>query len=315
MLFKTEYFYLRFMEKLVSPQYLNKGDTIGIFAPARAVTEAEMEPFVTAMTGSGYKVLYGKNLFGSIRQFSGTAEERRSDLNELFLNEDVKAVFAARGGYGAAQLLPGIDWEIIRENPKWLIGFSDVTALHSAFGKFMETIHGMMPYSMVMEVPQDEVSFSRLIAVLEGKQVSYEIKDHPLNNNGVACGALTGGNLSVLASLAGTPFEPDYEGKILFLEDLDEYLYHIDRMILNMELRGVFRKISGLIVGDFSDMHDNVVPFGLNAFEIIAEKASRNSVPTLFGFPSGHKKTNLPQIFGRVSTLTVDGNRNSLRMY
>lgn len=303
------------MGSIISPQLLKRGDTVGIIAPARRITEEELAPFNGFLLNAGLNVVLGRSLSGEEGQFSGTVEERLFDLHKMFTDPAVKAVFAARGGYGAAQLLPGMDWEVIRDNPKWLVGFSDVTALHSAFGKFMETLHGVMPYSMVMNEPQDEASFSHMLDILTGKNVHYPVDDHPLNVEGFAEGAIGGGNLSVLYSLAGTRFEPDYRGKILFLEDVDEYLYHIDRMIMNFELRDIFRKISGLVVGDFSVMHDNPVPYGMNALEIIAERAQKYNVPAMFGFPGGHKKTNFPLIFGRVSTLTVRKGANSLMMY
>lgn len=310
------------MGPIISPPLLKRGDTIAVFAPARKVTEEEIKPFTSLMQDAGYRVKLAKNLFGSDGQFSGSVEARLAGIHEVFTDPSVKAVFAARGGYGAAQLLAGMDWEVIRENPKWLIGFSDVTALHSAFGKFMETVHGPMPYSLVMEEPQEGPSFSHLldilsgkqVDILSGKQVNYTVEDHPLNVEGIAEGAITGGNLSVLHSLAGTPFEPDYDGKILFLEDVDEYLYHVDRMILNFELRNIFRRIAGLLVGSFSGMHDNALPFGKTALEIIAERACKYNVPALFGFPAGHKKFNFPLIFGRVGTLTVRKGENSLGM-
>lgn len=303
------------MGSLISPQLLKRGDSVGIIAPARRITDEELAPFTGLLLNAGLNVVKGRCLSGGDRQFSGTVEERLADIHAMFMNPDVKAVFAARGGYGAAQLLQGMDWEVIRENPKWLVGFSDVTALHSAFGKFMETLHGIMPYSLVMKEPQDEASFSHMLGILTGGDLHYPLTDHPLNVAGSAEGAITGGNLSVLYSLAGTRYEPDYRGKILFLEDVDEYLYHIDRMMTNFELRGIFRKVSGLVVGDFSDMHDNQVPYGMNALEIIAERARKYHVPAMFGFPGGHKKSNFPLIFGRVSTLTVKRGDNSLVMY
>lgn len=303
------------MGSLKTPEALKKGDTIGILAPARQISEEEVTPFAAYMQKNGYMIRYAGNLHGAHRQFSGTVEERLRDIHQLFTDPSVKAVFAARGGYGAAQLLSGMDWEIIRENPKWLVGFSDVTALHSAMGKFMETVHGVMPYSLVMKEPQDMLSFDYMLNVLTGREVGYETDDHPLNVEGKVSGTLTGGNLSVLYSLSGSRFEPDYEGKILFLEDLDEYLYHIDRMVLNFELRDIFKKITGLVIGDFSDLHDNASPLGMDALEIIAERAYKYNVPALFGFPAGHKKTNFPLIFGRVITLTVKRGMNSLLMY
>ena len=303
------------MGKLVAPPFLRQGDAIGIIAPARKIDRGEMVPFVEWISKKGYHVVEADNLYGSDGQFSGSVEERLCDIQQMFMRREIKAIFAARGGYGTAQLLKGMDWELVRENPKWIIGFSDVTALHASAGKFMETLHGVMPFSLVMEEPQEEGSFDILLEILKGEIQQYTVPDHPLNVPGNVKGRLTGGNLSVLYSLAGTAYEPDYEGSILFLEDLDEYLYHIDRMITNFELREIFSKISGLIIGDFSDMHDNEQPFGKNALEIIAEKANKYRVPTLFGFPAGHKKFNLPLIFGRESTLTVKKGKNTLKMY
>lgn len=303
------------MSRLNTPPFLQKGDTVGIIAPARKVAPEETAPFKALMQQEGYHVVEADNLYGSDHQFSGSVEARLCDIQQLFMDREVKAVFAARGGYGAAQLLPGMDWELVRENPKWLVGFSDVTALHAAMGKFMETLHGAMPYSMVMEEPQDAVSFRHLLEVLGGSEKEYSMADHPLDHPGEVTGKLTGGNLSVLYSLAGTRYEPDYEGSILFLEDLDEYLYHIDRMMTNFELRGIFEKIAGLLVGDFSGMHDNSIPFGKDALQIIAEKAYKYDVPAKFGFPAGHKKSNFPLIFGRLSTLTIAQGCSKLRMY
>lgn len=308
-------FTFAFMSTLITPPYLKKGDAVGIIAPARRILPEEIAPFKALMQREGYRVVEADNLYGSDHQFSGSVEARLCDIQQVFMDREVKAVFAARGGYGAAQLLTGMDWELIRESPRWMVGFSDVTALHAAIGKFMETLHGPMPFSLVMEEPQDAASFRHLFETLRGAQKVYQTEGHPLDVPGTVRGRLTGGNLSVLYSLAGTRFEPDYEGSILFLEDLDEYLYHIDRMMTNFELRDLFRKIAGIIVGDFSDMHDNEKPFGKNALEIIAEKAYKYNVPALFGFPAGHKKSNFPLIFGRVSTLTIEQDSRMLRMY
>lgn len=294
------------MQSMITPPYLLSGDTIGIIAPARSVIESEVSDFISFIKAAGYKIKYGAHLFGKLNQYSGSVEERLTDLHSMISDPDVKAIFATRGGYGSAQLLPGLDMNLICNNPKWLIGFSDLTAIHSELNKSMETMHAVMPYSLAMETPQDEMSFEKVIRALRGDKLAYSVPDHPMNFYGEASGMLVGGNLSVLYSLAGTHYEPDYEGKILFLEDLDEYLYHIDRMILNFELRDIFSRISGLIIGDFPDMHDNIIPFGKNAMEIIAERAHKYKIPTIFGFPAGHKKSNFTLIFGRLTTLKVN---------
>ncbi|MCF8225843.1 MAG: LD-carboxypeptidase [Bacteroidales bacterium] len=303
------------MNLLIRPPYLKKGDAIAIVAPARSIQEKDVSVFADRLESEGFQVVFGKYLFGEINQMSGTLNERLSDIHQMIEDPRIKAVFAARGGYGTSHLLSNLDAELFRKNPKWIVGFSDVTVLHAFAGKIMETMHGIMPYSFVMEQPQDDQSFRHLLDALTGQPLDYRIPDHPLNLHGKVNAQLTGGNLSVLYSMAGTDYEPDYEGKILFLEDVDEYLYHIDRMVMNFELRNVFEKAAGLIVGDFSDMHDNAHPFGHNALEIIAERARKHNLPAMFGFPAGHKKSNFPLIFGRVSTLTIERGNNSLVMY
>lgn len=302
------------MERIVPP-YLKEGDTIGVIAPARKVFPGEMEPFKLLMEQAGFRIKYGKNLFGSENQYSGSVTERLEDLHAMIADPEVKAVVAARGGYGCAHLLPGMDIELMTGHPKWFIGFSDMTALHSHLNKRMESIHGVMPFSLEMTEPQDAKSFDFLVRVLKGEHIAYTIPGAEFSREGSVTARLTGGNLSVLYSLSGTPYEPDYEGAILFLEDLDEYLYHVDRMILNMDQQGIFKKITGLIIGDFSDMRDNTEPFGKNALEIIAEMMEKYRFPALFGFPAGHKISNYPLIFGRESTLTIGAKESTLRMY
>ncbi len=265
---------------MITPPKLNPGDSIGIVAPARSISEKDIEVFVDLMKDAGIDCKFGAHLFGKKDQYSGSVEERLSDLHDMIRDPKVKAVFAARGGYGSAQLLPGLDLDLLQKNPSWLVGFSDMTAIHCALGEVMESLHGVMPYSFAMENPQDRESFETMLKALKGEELQYSVSAHDHNFPGEANGVLTGGNLSVLYSLAGTLYEPDYHGKILFLEDLDEYLYHIDRMMLNFELRGIFEKIAGLVVGDHSDMHDNAISFGKDAYDW------RRS----WGFPSSKRK-------------------------
>lgn len=299
---------------MITPAYLKQGDTIGIIAPARSISREEIREFVAYFQDHGYKLKFGKYLFGRLDQYSGTVEERLSDLHKMISDPEVKAVFAARGGYGTAQLLPGFDLDLLLKNPTWLCGFSDMTAIHSAVSGMMESIHGVMPYSFAMGKPQSSLSFETMLMALKGQGLEHLTTDHPLNYPGEVQATLTGGNLSVLYSLAGTPYEPDYKGKILFLEDLDEYLYHLDRMILNFELRGIFEKIVGLVIGGHSDMHDNTIPFGRNVSEIIAERSHNYKIPTMFDCPSGHNQSNHALIFGRQATLRVNDGESMLRM-
>ena len=308
--FKTKvraFLYLAEKACMITPPAIQHGDTIGIVAPARSVTEEELQPFIKWAEKNGFRIKPGENIFGRLHQFAGSESRRLDDICRMMDDNEVKVILAARGGYGSARLLDEMDLMQFARNPKWIAGFSDITALMSAINRIagVETLHALMPYTLYSHEAFDPESLDSLIRGLTAQKLTYKIGTNTLNVPGTAKGILTGGNLSVLYSLAGTPYEPDYEGKILFLEDVDEYLYHVDRMILNFELRGIFQRIAGLVIGDFSKMNDNSIPFGKNAFEIIAERAVKYNVPTMFGFPAGHENRNHTLIFGRETTLTI----------
>ena len=292
---------------MITPPPLLKGDTIGITAPARRIMKKELDPFIRWANGEGFNIRLGRNIFKEDNQFAGTDLQRLSDLEMMIKDKEVKAIISARGGYGCGRLLEGLNIRLLSENPKWLAGFSDVTALLVAYNRIagVETLHTWMPYTLYTHDDFNAESLSSLKEAMSSSQVRYRINPGPMSIEGMIRGRLTGGNLSVLYSLAGTPYEPDYEGKVLFIEDVDEYLYHIDRMIMNFELRGIFQQIAGLIVGSFNKMNDNEIPFGKQACEIIAERAFKYNIPTLFGFPAGHENRNHTLIFGRDVTLTI----------
>ena len=300
---------------MITPPKLEHGDTIGIIAPARSVSKQQLEPFLNLVREMGYKVKFGESVFALHHQFGGSDEQRLMDLEMMVMDEDVKVIIAARGGYGCGRLLEELNIQLFSKYPKWLIGFSDITALLSAINRIagVETIHSWMPYSLHSISGFDSESIDSLFLGLSADILKYETKPHPMNLKGEAKGILTGGNLSVLYSIAGSPYEPDYEGKILFLEDVDEYLYHLDRMILNFEMRGIFNDVAGLVIGSFNKMNDNEIPFGKEAYEIIAERAKKYNIPTLFGFPAGHENKNHTLIFGREVTLTVGEERAHLQ--
>lgn len=292
---------------MITPPPLTKGDTIGITAPARKIMKKELDPFIRWANAEGFNIRLGRYIFKEDHQFAGTDYQRLSDLEMMIKEREVKAIISARGGYGCGRLLEGLNFRLLSENPKWLAGFSDVTALLGAYNRIagVETLHSWMPYSLFTFNDFNRESLNSFKEAMSLKQLRYRIKPGSMSIEGMIRGRLTGGNLSVLYSLAGTPYEPDYEGKVLFIEDVDEYLYHIDRMIMNFELRGIFQQITGLIVGSFSKMNDNEIPFGKQAYEIIGERASKYNIPTLFGFPAGHENLNHALIFGRDVTLTI----------
>lgn len=292
---------------MICPPYLKSGDTIAIVAPARKVSPAEMLPAIEILNSWGLKVITGKNLYGSKNQYSGTDEERFADLQQMLDDDDVKAVFCARGGYGTLRIIDKLDFTAFEKSPKWIVGFSDVTVLHSHINRNLnvETIHAAMPLTFPEENPNHPALLT-LHDALFGNQLSYNIPAHELNRTGAAEAPVIGGNLSILYALSGSVSDPDTSGKILFIEDLDEYLYHIDRMMLNLKRSGKLSNLAGLIVGEMSKMNDNTIPFGKSALEIIAEAVSEYDYPVFFNFPAGHEEDNRALILGRTISLKVD---------
>jgi muramoyltetrapeptide carboxypeptidase len=289
-----------------TPAYLKENDKVAIVAPARKVSRDEMEPAVRILSSWGLNVLSGKNLFSSFHQFAGSDEERFMDMQTMMDDESVKAIFCARGGYGTVRIIDNLDFRQFLKDPKWIVGFSDITILHShihtCYG--IETLHAEMPVNIGRENVSVQ-TIESLRKALFGETINYEIAGSNLNRRGRREGVLTGGNLSMLYSLTGTPSDIDTTGKILLLEDLDEYLYHIDRMMMNLKRTGKLEKLAGLIVGGMSDMKDNEVPFGKTAYEIIAEAIAAYDYPVCFGFPCGHTIDNYAMILGREISLDV----------
>lgn len=288
------------------PDYLHTGDSIGIIATARKISEREMNPAINYLNNKGFKVILGKNLHKSEHQFAGNDTERAEDLQEMLDNPEIKAILIARGGYGTSRILTQINLDKFKANPKWIVGYSDITALHSYIHSKtgIATIHATMPINFPKEGKISE-SVNSLLRALSGKSISYELPEHLYNTEGETEGIIVGGNLSVLYSLNGTLADIDTKGKILFIEDLDEYLYHIDRMILNFKLNGKLEHLKGLIVGGMTDMHDNNVPFGKTAYKIINDLVKEYKYPKIFNFPAGHIGKNMALYFGKEVQLKV----------
>ena len=287
-----------------TPPFLQQNDEIRIVSTARKVEADFIKNAVSEIERRGFSVSLGANLFKESNQFAGSDEERLSDLNAAIRNPDVKAVFAARGGYGTARLLEGADLTALKANPKWIVGYSDLTALMSHLWEMaeIESIHGTMPVNYSANT---KAALDSLFHLLSGKTVSYEFEGRSMNRAGEASGNLIGGNLSVLYSLLGSSAQIKTKGCVLFLEDLDEYLYHIDRMMTALDRAGMLKDLAGLIVGGMTDMNDNTIPFGKTAEKIILEKASKYDFPVSFGFPSGHQDDNRAWIHGKKIRLTV----------
>jgi muramoyltetrapeptide carboxypeptidase len=284
---------------MIVPSPLKAGDKIGIIAPSRKISRDRVTEAIALIESWGYQVILGENLFNEYHQFAGTDDDRAADFMRMISDKEIKAVLCARGGYGTVRILEMIDPGIIRNNPKWIIGFSDITALHSYFNKVIkcETMHATMPILFNSDTRYND-SWQKLKMVLQGENPHYEIAAHELNRTGTANGMLVGGNLSVLFSLRGTFCDIDTDGRILFIEDLDEYLYHIDRMMMNLKISGKLKNLKGLIVGGMTEMKDNIIPFGKSAYEIIADAVKNYDYPVAFNSPAGHCEPNLPLLFG-----------------
>lgn len=283
---------------------LKVGDTIALISSARKVAREEIQFAINTLETWGLKVVLGENLFHQENQFSGSDSERSEDLQAAINNENIQAILFARGGYGTVRIVDSIDFSALKKKPKWIIGYSDITVLHSHVHRHfnLATLHAPMAFNFTKA---SSTLLETMRETLFGKAMNYKFAGHKLNRNGTAKGSVVGGNLSILYSLLGSPSDIDTDGKILFLEDLDEYLYHIDRMVMNLKRNGKLSKLAGLIVGGMSDMKDNLIPFGKTAEEIIFDAVKEFNYPVCFNFPAGHVEENLPLTLGAAYDMKV----------
>jgi muramoyltetrapeptide carboxypeptidase len=281
--------------------------TISICAPARKVSPEELRSGISLLESNGFRVKLSDHLYGACHQFSGSDEERAADIQAMINDPEVDAIISARGGYGCVRIVDKIDFTPLLEKPKLFIGFSDMTVFHQHIYRHfnLPTLHAQMVFGMNEERSTPD-SLHNLIRVLKGEKISYNVDAHPLNRAGVADGVLLGGNLSILYAISGSTSEADLNGKILFLEDLDEYLYHIDRMMMQLKRSGKLAGLGGLVVGGMSDMRDNTIPFGKTAEEIIREAVEEYDYPVIFNFPAGHIRNNHPLMLGVPWQMTVN---------
>lgn len=299
------------MSKTLIPP-LQTGDTVGIISTARKISPAEIEPAIRLLESWKLKVKTGVTIDNKFYQFAGEDDVRASDLQQMLDDEDVKAIWFARGGYGTVRIVDFIDWGKFNRHPKWLCGFSDITVIHSHVQKNFQipTIHCLMGINAANASLESLHSFHDL---LFGEKPEYSCNANSLNRNGEAKGILTGGNLSLIYSLSGTASDPDCENKILFIEDCDEYLYHLDRMMMQLKRSGKLSKLKGLLAGRFSNMRNlnEGDPFTKNtgepgSYEIIFDHVKEFDYPVCFGFPAGHETDNRALLFGNDVRLIVN---------
>nr|WP_315400089.1 LD-carboxypeptidase [uncultured Sphingobacterium sp.] len=293
------------------PEFLKAGDKVAIVCPASFI-RGNIDAAVKILESWGLEVLLGKTVTAAYHQFAGDDHERAADLQWALDDESIKAVFAARGGYGCVRIIDQLDFSLFQKQPKWLVGFSDITVLHSHIQQqfAIPTIHGQMPKSFEAGT---KASLDTLKAALFGQSVdySYEQKEFP-NRVGEATGILVGGNLAILLSVLASESDVNYDGKILFIEDVGETFYSVDRMLWALKRAGKFKKLKGLIVGGFSGMKDADPSFGQSVSEIVMDKVRDADFPVAFAYPAGHIDDNHALIFGKKVKLKTTKNKVSL---
>ena len=301
------------MNALQRPPALKPGDTIAIVPTARAITIEELRDGIALAGSWGLRVKLGDGIGRKHFQQAGTAKERAADLQAAIDDPQVKAIWCARGGYGTVHLMEHLRLSALKRSPKWLVGFSDITVLHNALHNMgLCSLHAQMPFMIAAKSEGcretlRKALFGEGFEIASGGVGGASATEVVAHRTGSCEGVLTGGNLSLLYALRGTPYDIDPAGKILFIEDLDELLYHLDRMAMNLRLAGWFKNLEGLIVGGMSDMHnkDENDPFGADAKEIILRATEGTDYPVCFNFPAGHIADNRALVMGAKTKLSV----------
>jgi len=293
---------------MISPPWLRKGDRVGIVAPSSWLRKNELEPGLDMIRSWDLEVVTGRHVYKRNNSFAGSDEQRAEDFQHMLDDEGIRAIICARGGYGAIRIINRLNPEKLLAHPKWIAGCSDITVFHCWLQRLqLESIHGEMPRFVPPDLP-DLISMDSLRAALFGELKQYSLPSGSENIQGTARGILRGGNLSVLYSIAGSDLEPDARGSILFIEDIGEYLYHIDRMMMNLVIRNRLQKLKGMVVGTMNDMKISGSGYVKPVTGIIRETLEKLGIPVMFGFPAGHAHPNMSLILGREVELTVNRN-------
>lgn len=291
---------------MITPPYLSKGDVVGLVSPAGLIDAETLNGSVGLLKRMGFRVKVGKHVLDRFNQFAGTDEARAADFQLMLDDPEVRMILCTRGGYGSIRIIDRLNFDRFMENPKWIVGFSDITVFHCHLASVynVESIHGIMPLNFP-ECGAVCSSIDRLFQLAGGKKPAYQVPSHSLNRQGKSIGTLTGGNLSILVNLLGSISEPETDGKILFIEEVGEQLYRLDRMMITLKRAGKLSNLAGLIVGGLSEMTDSEAGFGKKAIEIVASAVDDYNYPVCFEFPAGHIRENYPLIFGREVAMDV----------
>jgi muramoyltetrapeptide carboxypeptidase len=297
------------------PPYLKKGSVIGITCPSSAVAIEKINSAAEIFKEKGFKVKLGKTCGAEFNYFSGTDDERLNDLQAMLDDPEIDAIMMGRGGYGMSRIIDGLDFTTFKQSPKWICGFSDIVVLQSHLQANFEipTLHSPMCRAFRLETEKAD-HIQTFFKTITGAPVTYSIPPSTYNRKGKAEAILTGGNLAILAHLTGSVSEVNMDGKILFIEDIGEHKYHIDRMMLNLKRAGKLNKLKGLIVGYFTDVEDTDRPFGQTVEQIILDKVKEFDFPVCFNFPAGHEDINYTLTLGMEHKLAVNENGGHLEL-
>ncbi|NEW85375.1 MAG: LD-carboxypeptidase [Mariniphaga sp.] len=291
------------------PPKLKIGDKVSIISPASKIDRQIAERGAELLRQQGLRVEIGFHAFDSEDMFAGSDIARADDMQKALNDKSIRAIFFTRGGYGSLRTHLRLNWSSFFKKPKWLIGFSDITVFHAYLSRHnIASVHGVMTAWFEQDAVLTD-SFLRMMELLKGEKPDCNLVPHELNRNGLASGILTGGNLSIIQSLRGTPLDISPKGKILFIEDIDEHHYHLDRMMQNLKAGGILEQLSGLVAGYFTGIKDGETPFGKTAYQIIKDSVASYHYPVAFGLQSGHELPNYPLLLGSRISLDVSENK------
>ena len=300
---------------LIRPAHLKKGDTIIILSPAGKIRErSAIDPGIELANHWGLVVFFGNHLLSQENSFAGTDEERREDLQKALDDPSIKAIWAARGGYGSVRIVDDMDFSKFMQHPKWVIGYSDITVLHNKLHELgYQSIHAQMPMTLDLKDPVQKESIQTLHQTLFGKKLQYKLSSSKFNRTGESSGQLVGGNLSIVYSMLASDTNLNMNGKVLFIEDVGEALYHIDRMMISLKRAGYFENCAGIIIGQFKLKPNTGNPFGKSLEEIVLEAAEGTDFPIIFDFPAGHVDDNRSLLLGSYVDIKVNNTKARIR--
>lgn len=306
---------LKMNDTLIRPAYLKAGDTVAIVAPSGILKnrDREVQQAVDLLKDWGLNAIVGEHVFSKADHFAGTDEERCEDLQKAMDDPTISAIWCARGGYGTVRILDKLDYTKLKENPKWIIGYSDITALHNQLhNQGFESLHALMCVSLTQDITEVQESVDTFKAALFGNPSNYDLEGSKYNREGEASGQLIGGNLTILHTMLGSDTSLDTSGKILFIEEIGEYKYHIDRMLQSMKRAGYFENLNGLVVGDMSKLRKNTTLWGTSVEQLILDALAEYDFPIAFNMPAGHEDDNRALVLGRTVELKVGKEKSSL---